>query len=64
MKTQWYDYLNYLLLINLTGIFGYGFMVAYGIVSVDPSEKSWLFWTGFILALIELIVFEVSNLVF
>lgn len=29
LKTKWYDYLNYLLLTNLIGIFGFGFLVFY-----------------------------------
>ncbi|CAK74129.1 unnamed protein product (macronuclear) [Paramecium tetraurelia] len=63
MKTQWYDYLNYILLINLIGIIGYLLIASYGLF-YQPQEYSFLFWIGFILALVELIVFEVSNVVF
>ncbi|CAD8171194.1 unnamed protein product [Paramecium pentaurelia] len=70
MKTQWYDYLNYILLINLIGIIGYIFIASYGLFQEDVQGSSkhvqygYLFWIGFILALVELIVFEVSNVVF
>lgn len=61
LKTKWYDYLNYLLIINLIAIIGYGFLLFYGITG---NQYGALFWIGFILALIQLIVFEISNLVF
>ncbi|CAD8189720.1 unnamed protein product [Paramecium octaurelia] len=66
MKTQWYDYLNYILLINLIGIIGYILIATYGLFyqTNNPNSNSFLFWIGFILALVELIVFEVSNVVF
>lgn len=48
-------------MINLIGIIGYGFLMFYGITNMKYSS---LFWIGFSLALIELIVFEISNLVF
>lgn len=70
--TKWYDYLNYLLIINLIGIFGYFFLILYSL----NSESSSMFWIGvntiikiiiykgFVLAIIELIVFEISNIFF
>ncbi|CAD8083058.1 unnamed protein product [Paramecium sonneborni] len=68
MKTQWYDYLNYILLINLIGIIGYIFIALFGLFQPTNTDSSnqhyFLFWIGFILALVELIVFEVSNVVF
>ncbi|CAD8053157.1 unnamed protein product [Paramecium primaurelia] len=70
MKTQWYDYLNYILLINLIGIIGYIFIASFGLFQEERDSQQkhvkngYLFWIGFILALVELIVFEVSNVVF
>lgn len=49
-----------MLILNLIGIIGYFFLVVY---SYYLSSKSF-FWIGFSLAVIELIVFEISNGVF
>lgn len=31
LKTKWYDYLNYMLLMDLIGIVGFSFLVFYSI---------------------------------
>lgn len=65
LKTKWYDYLNYMLLMNLIGIIGFGFLVVYGISTDGKTDTThYCFWIGFLLALIELIVFEISNVIF
>lgn len=61
LKTKWWDYLNYMLILNLLGILGFALLVIY---SFSSKTTNTLFWIGFILALIELIVFEISNVVF
>lgn len=55
--------------MNLIGMFGFGFLVIYGFVDENHEYLFWigicvLMMEGFTLALIELIVFEISNVIF
>lgn len=60
LQTKWHDYLNYMLILDLIGIIGFGSLLIFSFF----DELETLFWVGFVLALIELIVFEISNVVF
>lgn len=51
LKTKWHDYLNYMLLLNLIGIFGFGFLVIYSYYEKDPEvleidADDTFFWLG------------------
>jgi hypothetical protein len=65
-----------MLLLNLIGIIGFGLLVIYSfyekeiVYKIDADDTFFwlgileLYYVGFALALIELIVFEISNVVF
>jgi hypothetical protein len=50
--------------MNLIGIVGFGFLMIYGFSQSNGENNTSLFWIGFTLALVELIVFEISNVIF
>ena len=68
MKLKWIIYLKFTIYLSIVGLAGFFFLVMYDHFKVKHHVQSEsiniLYWIGYVLSMIEIVVFEMINGIF